>query len=75
MPERLPGEARIVWRRHLSGPAMAGLSAAGGQLLVADRDAGDRFDIFRALDAQTGAERWVVRMLAGGELDFGNASR
>ena len=44
-------------------------------VLVADRDALDTQDIFRCLRAGTGEELWSVRVLAQGQLDFGNAPR
>lgn len=42
---------------------------------MADRDPGDTLDIFRCLDAATGEERWSVRGVARGELDYGNSAR
>jgi outer membrane protein assembly factor BamB len=44
-------------------------------VVVVDRDLGDSFDIYRCLDADTGAELWTVRTLAKGKLDYGNSPR
>lgn len=43
--------------------------------MVVDRDAADLSDVFRCLDAATGAERWVLRYPAPGNLDYGNSPR
>lgn len=51
------------------------MAADDRNVLVVDRDAADATDLFRCLDAQTGAERWVARVLAPGKLDYGNSSR
>ena len=44
-------------------------------MLVADRDALDKQDIFRCLRADTGKEIWSVRNPSGGDLDYGNSAR
>jgi outer membrane protein assembly factor BamB len=54
---------------------MAGLAANDRIVLVADRDALDTQDIFRALSAESGEELWTYREVGGGKLDFGNAPR
>ena len=40
---------------------MGGLAATDRHLFVGDRDAANRADVFRCLDAATGEERWIVR--------------
>ncbi len=54
---------------------MAGLAANERCVLVADRDALDTQDIFRALRTDTGEELWSLSEPSGGQLDFGNAPR
>lgn len=44
-------------------------------MIVSDRDAGDRSDVFRCLDAADGRERWVIRYPAPGRLDYGSSPR
>ena len=75
MPERLADPPRVVWRKTLTGQALAGLAATPDVVLVADRDPLDKLDIFRCLNANTGAELWAVRDLASGHLDYGNSPR
>lgn len=71
----MPEQAKFVWRKKLTGQALAGVSATADVVIVADRDPDDTLDIFRCLDATTGAERWSVRGVARGELDYGNSPR
>ena len=44
-------------------------------MIVSDRDAGDRSDVFRCLGAADGRERWVIRYPAPGRLDYGSSPR
>jgi len=75
LPESLPKEPNIVWRKPLSGRSLAGLAATEQYLLVADRDPLDTQDIFRCLKTSDGEEVWSVRYGARGNLDYGNAPR
>lgn len=75
MPARLPSEPRFLWKKRLSGPGPAGISATESLVIVADRDPLDKSDVFRALDATTGEVRWTVRYLAPARFDYGNAAR
>jgi len=75
LPHRLPAEPRIAWRRPLGRAGMGGLAATDRLLFVGDRDAANRADVFRCLDAHTGEELWTVVYPAPGELDYDNAPR
>lgn len=75
LPERLPARPAVRWRKPLSGQALAGVAADEEFVIVADRDAADRFDIFRCLRAQDGSEVWSLSQPAEGELDYGNSAR
>ncbi|MBN1418291.1 MAG: PhnD/SsuA/transferrin family substrate-binding protein, partial [Planctomycetes bacterium] len=75
LPGKLPETPRVIWRRVLEGPALAGVAATGTHVVVADRDANDLEDIFRCLRAETGEEVWSIRYPAPGNLDFGNTPR
>jgi outer membrane protein assembly factor BamB/ABC-type phosphate/phosphonate transport system substrate-binding protein len=75
LPHKLPDEPRIVWRRPLGRAGMGGLAATDRRVFVGDRDAANRADVFRCLDAATGEELWTVAYPAPGELDYDNAPR
>src|SRR5207302_2089189 len=75
LPATLPDPPKVVWRKRLGGPAMAGIAADERRVLVADRDPLDKEDIFRCLRADTGDELWSLHNPARGRLDFGNATR
>lgn len=51
------------------------MAAAEGVVIAGCRNTSDRFDVFIALDAQTGAKRWQVIYPADGRLDYGNSPR
>jgi outer membrane protein assembly factor BamB len=75
VPEKLPARKRLLWAHTLTGPGMAGLAVAGGRVVVADKGLEDRRDVFRCLDADTGAELWRLAYLAPGKMDYTNAPR
>jgi outer membrane protein assembly factor BamB len=59
----------------LPSGGIGGLAVAQGLVIAGCRNATDRFDIFVALDAETGVKRWQVTYLAEGKLDYGNSPR
>jgi len=73
--EGLPGRPQKLWSRTLTGPGMAGPAVARGRVVVADKNLANDTDIFRCLDADTGAQRWAVRLRATGDMDFTNTPR
>jgi len=75
LPQALPEQPRILWERRLTNQGLGGVAATHEIVVVVDRDAADRTDIFRGLDAGSGEERWVVRYPAPGNLDYGNSPR
>lgn len=75
LPHDLPDEPRIVWRRPLGRAGMGGLAATDRLVFVGDRDAANRADVFRCLDANSGDELWTVAYPALGELDYDNSPR
>jgi outer membrane protein assembly factor BamB/ABC-type phosphate/phosphonate transport system substrate-binding protein len=75
LPHELPATPRIVWRRALARAGMGGLAVADDTVFVGDRDAANRADVFRALDAATGDERWTITYPTIGQLDYDNAPR
>ena len=60
LPHELADEPHIVWRRPLGRAGMGGLAATDRHVFVGDRDAANRADVFRCLDAATGDELWIV---------------
>lgn len=75
LPERLPDTVKVVWKRAGVAGALAGLSVAGGRLLLAERDLGDEQDVYRCLEVTQGNPVWRVAFPAPGKLDYGTAPR
>lgn len=75
VPLRLPARPHLLWSRIMTGHGMAGLSAFGGRVIVADKDLEARQDIFHSLDADTGQEIWRIEYSAAGDMDFTNSPR
>jgi len=75
LPERLPSQARFVWRKRLTGSSLAGVVVAAERVVVSDKDAAEENDIWRCLDARTGEQVWKFTYRAGGNMDYGNAPR
>jgi outer membrane protein assembly factor BamB len=75
VPARLPEKPRLLWSRVMTGCGMAGLSAADGVVMVADKSADCQTDVFHCLDADSGIERWRIAYPAKGEMDFTNSPR
>ncbi len=75
LPHELSAEPRVAWRHALGRAGMGGLAATDRRVFVGDRDAANRADVFRCLDAATGEELWTVAYPAPGQLDYDNAPR
>ena len=60
LPARLPGRLKVVWSKPLNSRGLAGIAATNRYVLVADRTATDTGDLFRCLDAATGANVWQL---------------
>jgi outer membrane protein assembly factor BamB len=75
LPERLPEAPNAVWKKQLSSAALAGVAATRRYVVVADRDATDRRDIFRCFRATDGEPLWQFGYPASGDLDYGNSPR
>lgn len=75
LPDAIPQWPRIVWRQPMTRAGMGGVAAIDGRVFVGDRDAANRADVFRCLDAETGDELWTVAYPAIGQLDYDNAPR
>ena len=75
LPESLPKTPNILWSRHFIRPGMGGIAATDRHVFVGDRDAANRADIFRCLDAASGDELWSIIQPAIGQLDYDNVPR
>ncbi len=75
LPERLPAKPKILWKMPTTGSGLSGIAATDRHVIVADRCLLDHHDVFRCLDADSGAELWKLQYPAPGELDYGNSAR
>jgi outer membrane protein assembly factor BamB len=75
LPRQLAERPRIVWRKPLARAGLGGVAATDRYVLIGDRDAANRSDVFRCLDAGSGAELWTVAYPAPGQLDYDNSPR
>jgi outer membrane protein assembly factor BamB len=75
LPEKLPPEPRLVWKKAALNGGLAGLSVSDGRLILAERDFADEHDVYRCLDAETGELLWRAQFPAPGKLDYGQFPR
>jgi len=75
LPERLPSTVRFVWRKAAMPACLAGLSVSDGRLILAERDFGDEYDVYRCLGAEDGELLWSIEFPARGGLDYGQSPR
>jgi len=89
VPDRLPGavpppaegsqaappSAEPLWRRPLTGQAMAGIAVADGRVVVADHDADRKADLYRCYAADTGEPLWTWSCDNAAKVDYGPSPR
>jgi len=75
LPDRLPEKATVRWRRALGAQSLGGLSGGGRYLIVSDKDEAAIFDVWRCLDAASGAPVWEIAYPAPGKMDYTGAPR
>ena len=75
LPSSLTPEPNIAWEISLDRPGLGGIAATTECVIFGDRDLDDFHDVYRCLDAKTGRDRWQVKRLAIGSLDYGNSPR
>lgn len=75
LPERLPAQAKILWKKGTMPNSLAGLSVSGNRLILAERSFSETQDVYRCMDAETGALLWRVEYEAPGNLDYGQSPR
>ena len=75
LPERLPSEPKIVWKKAAMTGGLAGLTVCEGRLILAERDFAEEHDLYRCLNADTGELLWLAQFPAPGKLDDGQSPR
>ncbi len=75
LPAKLPEKPTIIWRRPLRMRGLGGIAATSDEVIVSDRELGDKADAWRSLDAKTGNDRWTDLIPCEGHLDFGTSPR
>lgn len=77
LPQKLPATAKFEWQAKLPADGVGGLAATEDVVIASGRDALDDSDLWVAVDAKTGRERWryVSPAPARTPLDYGNSPR
>ncbi len=75
VPRSLGKELQVLWRSKVTGPALAGISATESYVVLTDKDADFKNDIFRCLDAKTGQLIWKLEYPSDKFIDFTNTPR
>ena len=75
VPEKLEKKPRFAWTVKTTGPGLSGLAAVDGRVILADKSADKKNDIWRCLDAKTGKEIWTLKYAAEGEMPYTNSPR
>lgn len=75
LPEKFPHPFTPIWTAALTGPPMAGPAVSGGRVIVPDKSADGRRDIFRCLNAEDGRALWQLEYDAAGDMEYTNAPR
>ena len=75
LPDRLPTELPLVWKKRLRSPGVGGVTATSKRVIVSGREVNNTLDGFRCLDAVDGNEIWKRQYEAKGDLDYGNSPR
>ncbi len=75
VPTSLPEKAEFLWTIKTTGPGHSGIAVSDGRVLLADKSADNKKDIWRCLDAQTGKEIWSLAYKAEGKMPYTNSPR
>jgi outer membrane protein assembly factor BamB len=75
LPARLPATAKYLWKKPAMTGSLAGLSTSGERLILAERDLGDEYDVYRCLNTNNGELVWRIEFPARGKLDYGQSPR
>ncbi len=75
VPDLLPELPRYRWKVPLTGPGRSGLAATEQLLIVADKDAEGKNDIWRGISTDSGEEIWTLSYAAQGDPEGTNSPR
>jgi outer membrane protein assembly factor BamB len=76
VPKSLPKKMPVIWSTKLTGPDVAGIAATDRYVVVPDKSADLKTDIYRCLDAVTGKQLWTVTNPAySRKMDYTSAPR
>jgi len=75
VPTSLPEKAKFLWTAKTTGPGHSGVAVADGRVLLADKSADEKNDIWRCLDTETGRELWTLTYAAEGDMPYTNSPR
>jgi len=75
LPQKLPDPLTPLWTHALTGPAMAGPAVSGERLVIPDKSADAKRDVFLCLSTQDGRELWRLEYDAAGDMEYSNAPR
>ena len=75
MPERLPQRPARLWSAELTGPDIAGIAATRELVVVPDKTANRKQDVFRCFATATGKPLWTLSYEAEKDLDYTSAPR
>lgn len=75
VPTELPDELEVLWNVTTTGPGYSGIAIAEGRVILADKSADEKNDIWRCLDAETGESLWTLEYEAEGPMDYTNSPR
>ncbi|MEZ5388151.1 MAG: PhnD/SsuA/transferrin family substrate-binding protein, partial [Prosthecobacter sp.] len=75
LPDKLPDPLPKVWSAPLTGPPMAGAAIFGDFVIVPDKSADGKQDVFRCLSLKNGHEHWRLSHDAPDDLEYTNAPR
>jgi outer membrane protein assembly factor BamB len=75
LPDTFPEAPRVLWELSLAQSGLGGIAANESFVIFGDRSFDNLQDVFRCVDANSGAVVWEVARFAAGKLDYGNSPR
>ncbi|HBJ85765.1 MAG TPA: hypothetical protein DDZ88_18205 [Verrucomicrobiales bacterium] len=75
LPATLPSQLTPRWTLALTGPPMAGTAVSGERLIIPDKSADAKRDIFHCVDSKDGRGIWQLEYDAPGDMEYTNAPR